>query len=489
MQTNEIRVHNALELAKCRPQDFQFIAEESYSASRRFRGPWCFVCLIMIALLVLSSITSAQVKSRQLSDFSEGLVAVNEPTREPKEKEQWFKYWGKCGYRNTKGEWVIPAQFDWAGPFNEGYALVVIGARVHVENVKTKWESLYGGLAKKRDTGIVLLFDGGRQAVIDKTGRVLIELPRLAGKLGIRFLWQDDGYQSKSNILTYMDSEWRNTYYVSSLSFQEGRAVVEFPDGCNYLQKSGDSLAYAFPQPFSKCGPFLNGLAAVSDSSKKWGFIGTDGLWQVPARYDNVYPFSEGLSAAKTVNLWGFIGMDGQWRIPATYQQVSSFSEGLATVKIGERWGAIDKTGAIVIPAKYRRDFSFSEGLAVVEDDHNVLFIDNRGQTVAVLDIMWAWSDAGRFHEGLVLMSTREYGSSFVVKSEYLDRTGNTVYRINGKCKDFSDGVAECEDTYQQGSSIRFDKLGRIISKHGDSASLEKDLAAPQDPQRRINLQ
>jgi tetratricopeptide (TPR) repeat protein len=549
MWIDHISVNHVPAIAKFPSKDYPTILGESGSAPHLLQREMGIACLILIALLICSSIAFAQIKSRQLSDFSEGLVAMNEPTGVPKGKEDWLKYWGKCGYRNTKGEWVIPAQFDWAGPFNrDGYALVIVGSRVHDEEVRLKWKKVYEG--KRRAGGRVLLFDGGRLAVIDKTGRVLIELPRLAGKLGVKFQWIDYyGHTSASNVLSYMNSEWESTVD-PDLYFNEGRAVVQLPQGCNYLQKSGDSLAFAFAQPFSDCGSYFQGWAAAADNSKKWGFIGIDGQWRIPATFQQVSTFSDGLAMAKTGDLWGFIGTDGQWRIPATFQQVSTFSDGLAMantgdlwgfigidgkwriratfqqvstfsdglamaktgdlwgfigtdgqwripatyrqvsrfsdglaiVQMGEFWGAIDKSGAIVIPIKYRGDFSFSEGLAVVEDDKNVLFIDNRGQTVAVLDILWVWSDAGQFHEGLVLMSTRTYGTDSVAESTYLDRKGNTVFKIKGKCKDFSKNVAECEDTYQPENSIRFDKMGRIISRRGDSANLEKSLAASPGP-------
>jgi len=57
---------------------------------------------VLFVLLMFSSIAFPQIKRYQLSDFSEGLVGVRDPTREPKEKDFWFEYWGKCGYPNQK---------------------------------------------------------------------------------------------------------------------------------------------------------------------------------------------------------------------------------------------------------------------------------------------------------------------------------------------------------------------------------------------------
>jgi tetratricopeptide (TPR) repeat protein len=484
MCINRIRANNDLAIAKCVSNDCLTMAEASGGTAHFLRREGGIACRILIALLLCSSITFAQIKSRQLSDFSEGLVAVNEPTGAPKGKESWFKYWGKCGYRNEKGEWVIPAQFDWAGPFNsEGYALVIVGSRVHDEEVFLKWKKVFGGLAKQRAGGRVLLFDGGRLAVIDKTGRVLIELPRLAGKLGVRFQWiDDDGRRSTSNALRYMDSKWEDTGGGPDLNFYEGRAVVQLPQGCNYIQKSGDSLAYVFAQPFSGCHSYSQGWAAVADNSKKWGFIGMDGQWQVPATYEAVSGFSEGFCAVKVGDRWGYIDKTGAMVIQPKYENGFIFSKGLATVKVGTLWGAIDKTGAMVIPAKYEAPLTFSEGLAYVRDGKVEQFIDNRGQTAFIVNSPFFLSLFSSFHEGLVLVRTWEYGTNHYDESAYMDRTGKIIFSIKGDCQDFSKGVAECKDTYNPENSIRFDKMGRIISRHGDSVSMEKSLAASPGP-------
>lgn len=399
-------------------------------------------CHLLVALLMFCSSAFAQIKPHLLSESSEGLMASNVPSREPRANEDWFKYWGKCGYQSSNGEWVIPAQFDWAGPFHEGYALVVVGADVHAETVYSKWQKADGRSGKHREGGKILFLDKGILAVIDKTGRVLMELPKLTGKLGIRFYWRGlTGYETRLDYPIYMDSEHKATYSSNSFFFQEGRAVVKLADGYNYLQKLGDSLAYAFSQPFSSCLPFSQGLAGVLDSSNKWGFI----------------------------------GMDGQWQIPAVYEEVRDFSEGLAAVKVGGLWGAIDRAGTMVIPARFKWGFTFSEGLADVKDAQNELLIDNRGQTVCVVDPDDTWDRVSEFHEGLALMTSWDWDSGAVVKSGYLDKKGKIVFTIHGECEDFSNGRARCRTSYGSGFIV-FDKTKKIILKGGYSVDLEKDL-------------
>jgi hypothetical protein len=63
----------------------------------------------------------------------------------------------------------------------------------------------------------------------------------------------------------------------------------------------------------------------------------------VPAVYDEIGPFSEGLAPVEVNGKWGFIDTKGNMVIPAVYDSAGSFSEGLAQVKVNGKWGYIDK--------------------------------------------------------------------------------------------------------------------------------------------------
>ena len=68
--------------------------------------------------------------------------------------------------------------------------------------------------------------------------------------------------------------------------------------------------------------------------------------------------------------------------IPAKYETVWSFSEGLAWVEIDGKYGFIDKTDTMVIPAKYEDVWSFSNGKARVKLNGRQFFIDRNGNEV-----------------------------------------------------------------------------------------------------------
>jgi hypothetical protein len=52
--------------------------------------------------------------------------------------------------------------------------------------------------------------------------------------------------------------------------------------------------------------------------------------------YEEDEPFSEGLAAVQQGGKWGFVDHQGRLVIPARYDRVKRFSEGLAIVEGGE---------------------------------------------------------------------------------------------------------------------------------------------------------
>lgn len=87
---------------------------------------------------------------------------------------------------------------------------------------------------------------------------------------------------------------------------------------------------------------------------------------------------------------WGFRDASGKIVIPAKYDQVQDFSNGLAAVATGTlsraKWGFIDKTGNMVIEQKFTiQPSQFDQcGLAMVQNkEKESMFIDKTGQVVS----------------------------------------------------------------------------------------------------------
>ena len=56
---------------------------------------------------------------------------------------------------------------------------------------------------------------------------------------------------------------------------------------------------------------FYDGLAAVRHHNRKWGFVNEKGTLVIPAEFDEVYSFDEGVSRVVSNGLYGLIDKKG----------------------------------------------------------------------------------------------------------------------------------------------------------------------------------
>ena len=102
--------------------------------------------------------------------------------------------------------------------------------------------------------------------------------------------------------------------------------------------------------------------------SGKWGFY--DGFKTViPAMYDEVFFFKDGLAAVELEEKCGYINPENEVVIPFEYETAMSFSEGFASVVKGGKCGYIDKNNEVVIPFVYDAATPFEGGEAKVKKD------------------------------------------------------------------------------------------------------------------------
>jgi len=84
--------------------------------------------LLIASLMALSGCSSTQgPKYRAVSSYSEGLAAVQSTT-------------GKWGFINAQQQWIIPARFDDAKPFQAGRAAVRQNGKWGFINNRGEWQ-------------------------------------------------------------------------------------------------------------------------------------------------------------------------------------------------------------------------------------------------------------------------------------------------------------------------------------------------------------
>lgn len=120
-------------------------------SEKNSRFPWMYVD--RKGRVVISCIPSID---NWADEFSEGLVRTSVAN--------------KVGFSDAQGRIVIPPIYDWASPFENGYAEVCDGCRERCATPGgiVEIESLSGGCDHH-------VMDGGKWFKIDKTGRVILK--------------------------------------------------------------------------------------------------------------------------------------------------------------------------------------------------------------------------------------------------------------------------------------------------------------------------
>jgi len=259
------------------------------------------------------------------------------------------------GYIGQDGTVALEPQYGWAGNFSDGLATVVTGdKRMYIDKTGTpvlvlqieckEWKDFSEGRAR---VGFGPGYTGEKWGYIDRTGQLVIP-----------------------------------AHFDEAGDFSEGLARVKVkgdPDKWGYIDKQGN---YVIPPQFYSAGDFREGLAPVwmlLHPGIKQGYIDPLGKWIISdSKFINVREFSEGL-APVLVNIgtekrgnfkWGYIDKEGKWVIPAQFNDVFPFSDGMAQVEVVKgfnkrKYGFIDRTGKTVVEPVYDRVNDFREGFAL----------------------------------------------------------------------------------------------------------------------------
>ena len=176
-------------------------------------------------------------------------------------KKTW---WGRYGYVNSAGKFVLEPQYEEALPFSDFLAPVKKDGKWGFINGEGKFiiEPRYEDAFLFSDQ-VAAVKEGGQWGFINRSGKFLVE-PK----------------------------------YENAAVFRQGLAAVQLKDKWGFIDKAGEMVIPArFEQVYffqeDRCGAFADG---------KWGFIDRKGEFVIKPKYDEVLAFSEGLAA---VNLGG----------------------------------------------------------------------------------------------------------------------------------------------------------------------------------------
>ena len=244
-----------------------------------------------------------------LNPLKEGLSRVGNNSN----RREW-------GFVNKDNSQVIEFIYESASDFCEGLACVRKNGKsgfidktntIIIPFIYDNVHSFVNGLSNVRI--------GEMWGVIDKTGKVVIP---------IEFNDLDE--------IIYLTDQSNNQIYPKIIQIGS-----EFSLNI-YNNNSPNNRLYNCIDKYGL--GFSDDLIDVEFNSK-WGFVDRNNNQIIDFLYDDITPFSEGLSGILKGEYWGFIDQSGNKIIDFKYEQVTPFLNGLAEVKLNNKWGFINSVG------------------------------------------------------------------------------------------------------------------------------------------------
>jgi hypothetical protein len=292
------------------------------------------------------------------------------------EGRAWFSSQNRMGCVDADGRIVIPAQYDRAGEFSEGLAVVTEGG--------PKWH-----------LGLMTRGAEEKHGFVDQSGKVVIPLQ-----------------------------------YASASRFGDGLACTRRPGASSfdYINRSGkvvfsiDGLP-GEPQFYvGYASGFSGGRAVVSfdgvSSVKPFAsLIDRDGRLIGPQKtYEAVALVSEGLARVKIRGKIGYANIAGQLVVPATFDDGGDFHGNRCRVRIGPAWQYVDGLGKVVAKNSRGSEAAWNDA----EDFHGSLARVHVGGQFQESGHAAAWWRAGRWlyidKNGKVVSNCRDDGPSSSVQ-------------------------------------------------------------------------
>ncbi len=300
-------------------------------------------------------------------------------------KKTWF---GRYGYVNRLGKYVLEPQYEEALPFSDFLAAV------------------------KKD---------GKWGFINGEGKFVIE-PRFENA----FLFSDGAAAVEENekwgFINRSGKYLVQPKYESAGIFRQGLAAVRWEGKWGFISKDGEMVVppkfdqvYFFSE--DRSGAQVNGL---------WGYIDRTGTFTVPPKYAEALPFSQGLAAVNvgghrednefTGGVWNFVDPQGKVIIDQALISAALPEKG-APSRVGTD-GRQDTTAKIEAVEN-----GFRDGKARVRIGSRLLNGDSQGPSWGYIDLKGNWLAEGN---AKIPLNFTNYtpGEGFTFESDILGNRG-----------------------------------------------------------------
>ena len=331
--------------------------------------------------------------TRCLSIASVSLLLVFPSTSHPQAdtgvdllpKKAW---WGRYGYVNRAGKFVLEPQYEEALPFSDFIAAVKKDGKWGYINGEGKFviEPRFENAFLFSD-GAAAVQENGKWGFINRAGKFLVE-PK----------------------------------YESAGIFRQGIAAVRWEGKWGFISKDGEMVVspkfdqvYFFSE--DRAGAQVNGL---------WGYIDRTGTFTVPPKYAEVLPFSQSLAAVNiggkrednefSGGTWNFVDPQGKVIIDEVMISAALPQKG-APSRVGTD-GRQDTTAKIEAVEN-----GFRDGKARIRIGSRLLNGDSQGPSWGYIDLKGNWLAEGNTKIPLNFTNYTP-GEGFVFESDILGNRG-----------------------------------------------------------------
>ena len=296
------------------------------------------------------------------------------------------------GYINTKGEFVIDAQYRNCHPFSEGlapiydkkaktfYFIKQDGSRLETDVKEFKLRNIFGFGLQGFTDGMVAIEADGQWGYMNTKGKLIVptkfdKAQEFNGGFGVTekddkfFIIGKDGSEKQVEISGLEDLR----------RFSEGLAPYRANGLWGFIKPDGSVFVEA---KYKSVGYMNDGFAWVKNDQGQIGFINSNGDMKIDFQFTAAKDFTDGMARIRKDDSWLYLNENGTIITPPAADTYGKFSEGLAYYKTEGKVGFINKDGKPVIDQKFDAVSEFSNGLAAAEQNDKWGFIDKSGNWV-----------------------------------------------------------------------------------------------------------
>lgn len=232
-----------------------------------------------------------------------------------------------------------------------------------------------------------------------------------------RFLKEHPAFPFKNSILKELELNKKNLY------------AYQKEDLYGFIDTSAKLV---IPAVFDAVSDFREGLAVVNKNDSVF-YINKEGVNIFNQIYADAYVFVNGIAAAKQGSKWAFINRQGQI-IGAMFDEINELSDDIYVVKSNGKYGAVSSSGQVVFEPRFQKLGDFKNGFAYYVEDGKYGFVSKAGH-VFKPEFEWI-SD---FNEGnlAIIKQNNFYGivnsQATVILSPHYDqvlKASNTIFII-----------------------------------------------------------